>query len=141
MAQKFAAMLKRHQLATLSDGSTVLERSLIEHNCHAASRIYDNIYIKELARLLNVSAEKAEEVASRMIESGSIDGTIDRIEGIISFNQRMDTFFGSLVLNPVESSILSWDNGIKLLQGALRVVYWIAGRGGALREDRPCRSA
>ena len=41
----FAAGLLRHQLATLPDGSTVLERSVMEHNLEAASKLYNNIYV------------------------------------------------------------------------------------------------
>ena len=50
-----------------ADGSTVLERAMIEHNLAAASKLYMNIYSEELGQLLGTSAEKAERVAARMI--------------------------------------------------------------------------
>jgi COP9 signalosome complex subunit 4 len=50
-----------------ADGSTVLERAVVEHNLAAASRLYLNIYFAELGALLGVPAERAEAVASRMI--------------------------------------------------------------------------
>lgn len=43
--EAFAQGLAQHQLATLPDGSTVLERSVTEHNLEAASKLYNNIYV------------------------------------------------------------------------------------------------
>jgi COP9 signalosome complex subunit 4 len=37
--ESFAQGLATHQLATLPDGSTVLERSVTEHNLEAASKV------------------------------------------------------------------------------------------------------
>ena len=65
--ESFAQGLQQHQLATLPDGSTVLERSVTEHNLEAASKLYTNIYVAELGALLGVAADKAEAVASRMV--------------------------------------------------------------------------
>jgi COP9 signalosome complex subunit 4 len=55
---KFQEMLEPHQLAKLADGSTVLERAVIEHNLLAASKVYNNITFSELGVLLNISPEK-----------------------------------------------------------------------------------
>ena len=41
----FAEGLAQHQVATLPDGSTVLERAVTEHNLEAASKLYNNIYV------------------------------------------------------------------------------------------------
>lgn len=54
-------------MATLPDGSTVLEAAVIEHNLAAAARLYNNIYLTELGTLLGVDAGKAEAIASKMI--------------------------------------------------------------------------
>ena len=43
---RFAEGLAPHQIATLPDGSTVLERAVIEHNLEAASKLYRNIYLE-----------------------------------------------------------------------------------------------
>jgi COP9 signalosome complex subunit 4 len=56
--QKFAADLKPHQMALLSDGSTVLDRAVIEHNLLSASKIYNNITFSELGSLLEITPEK-----------------------------------------------------------------------------------
>jgi COP9 signalosome complex subunit 4 len=58
MVEKLKASLKEHHLALLPDGSTVLDRSVVEHNLFAASKMYNNIYLEELGRLLNVSDKK-----------------------------------------------------------------------------------
>jgi hypothetical protein len=50
--QAFAAELKPHQLAVGGDGLTVLDRSVIEHNLAAASKLYNNINLGELGTLL-----------------------------------------------------------------------------------------
>jgi COP9 signalosome complex subunit 4 len=63
----FGEQLKPHQMASLPDGTTVLEAAVIEHNLAAAARLYNNIYLSELGTLLGVDAIKAEEIASKMI--------------------------------------------------------------------------
>ncbi len=76
--QAFAAELKPHQLAVGGDGLTVLERSVIEHNLAAASKLYNNIKLGELGTLLGISAERAEKIAAHMIIEGRLKGTIDQ---------------------------------------------------------------
>lgn len=83
--ESFAQGLVQHQLATLPDGSTVLERSVSEHNLEAASKLYRNIYVPELAALLAVPAEKAEAAASRMVGENRLQATIDQVDGLITF--------------------------------------------------------
>ncbi|KAJ3019173.1 UNVERIFIED_CONTAM: COP9 signalosome complex subunit 4 [Siphonaria sp. JEL0065] len=82
----FRQTLKSHQLAKLSDGTTVLDRAVIEHNVLAASKIYTSIRFAELASLLGVSgAVAAESVVSRMVGEGRVEGRIDQIEGMVYF--------------------------------------------------------
>lgn len=83
---KFADKLQPHQLAQTADGSTVLAKAVIEHNLLGASRLYDNIATSELGVLLDLSAEKAEEYAARMLEQGRLTGRIDQIDGVIFFD-------------------------------------------------------
>lgn len=42
----------------IGDGSTVLERAVIEHNLLSASKLYNNISFAELGSLLDISPEK-----------------------------------------------------------------------------------
>ena len=54
----------------MSDGMTILEHAVIEHNLLAASKLYNNITLKGPGQLLEITAEKAERIASRMITEG-----------------------------------------------------------------------
>lgn len=81
----FAQTLAPHQVAILPDGTTVLERSVMEHNLEAASKLYCNVYISELAELLGVPVEKAEAAAARMILEKRLVGQIDQVDGILEF--------------------------------------------------------
>jgi len=83
--QKFAEGLKEHQMAKLSDGSTVLDRAVIEHNLLSASRIYNNITFDELGALLEIPPTRAEEIAARMMVENRLHGSIDQIATLIKF--------------------------------------------------------
>ncbi|CAM1506813.1 Fc.00g064540.m01.CDS01 [Cosmosporella sp. VM-42] len=85
---KFAKGLQPHQLATTSDGSTVLAKAVVEHNLLGASRLYNNIRFEALGALLGLGAEKAEETTARMIEQGRLVGRMDQIDGIVWFEDR-----------------------------------------------------
>jgi COP9 signalosome complex subunit 4 len=84
----FAAGLKVHQLAKTSDGSTVLDKAVLEHNLLAVSRLYQNISIEALGTLLGTDTDRAESYAAGMIESSRLSGSIDQIEGVIHFNTK-----------------------------------------------------
>ncbi|KAH7329084.1 PCI domain-containing protein [Stachybotrys elegans] len=82
---KFAEGLQPHQLATTSDGSTVLAKAVVEHNLLAASRVYNNISFEALGGLLGLDAGKAEETTARMIEQGRLVGQMDQVQEIVWF--------------------------------------------------------
>lgn len=77
--ERFASTLKTHQMARLPDGSTILDRAVMQHNLLSASKLYNNIYIDELASLLGVSPDQAENLAADMIAEGRLDGSIDQV--------------------------------------------------------------
>jgi COP9 signalosome complex subunit 4 len=81
----FADKLQDHQKAKTSDGSTVLEKAVLQHNLLGASKLYNNIGIDQLGELLSVSGEKAEQYAAQMIEQGRLAGHIDQIDRWIFF--------------------------------------------------------
>ena len=81
----FAEKLQDHQKATTSDGSTVLNKAVLEHNLLGASRLYSNIGIEQLGVLLGIDAEKAEQYAAQMIEQNRLPGYIDQIDRLIFF--------------------------------------------------------
>uniref|UniRef100_A0A8C0GS98 COP9 signalosome complex subunit 4 n=1 Tax=Chelonoidis abingdonii TaxID=106734 RepID=A0A8C0GS98_CHEAB len=91
--QEFAAMLMPHQKATTADGSSILDRAVIEHNLLSASKLYNNITFEELGALLEIPAAKAEKIASQMITEGRMNGFIDQIDGIVHFESKVFSFF------------------------------------------------
>merc|ERR1712113_534748 len=84
--QKFEESLLPHQKATMGDGETVLERAVLQHNVLAASRVYKNMRLPDLGNLLEVTPERAEKIAAKMIAEQRLDGYIDQKTGIIHFN-------------------------------------------------------
>eukprot|EP00549_Striatella_unipunctata_P020136 CAMPEP_0118673972 /NCGR_PEP_ID=MMETSP0800-20121206/631_1 /TAXON_ID=210618 ORGANISM="Striatella unipunctata, Strain CCMP2910" /NCGR_SAMPLE_ID=MMETSP0800 /ASSEMBLY_ACC=CAM_ASM_000638 /LENGTH=369 /DNA_ID=CAMNT_0006569119 /DNA_START=42 /DNA_END=1151 /DNA_ORIENTATION=+ len=97
--KKFESSLAVHQKAVMGDGLTIMERGVIEHNMIGVSKLFRTIYFSELGRILGVSTHKAEKIAATMIMEGSLVGSIDQVEGILSFDS------DELVLQ-------SWDEAI-----------------------------
>jgi len=81
----FEEGLKEHQKALMSDGLTILQRSMIEHNMAAAFKVYENIRFEELGNLLEINKSKAEQIAARMISEGRLNGYIDQIDDVLYF--------------------------------------------------------
>ena len=100
--ESFEKSLQEHQKATMSNGMTIMERAVIEHNMVAASKLYASILFSELATLLGVdSAVTAEKIAASMIVSGQLQGTIDQVDGILTFEGAED-----------EYGLIGWDRSI-----------------------------
>lgn len=84
--EKFESSLAEHQKAIMSDGLTIVERGVLEHNMVAVSHLYTSIYFEQLAQLLGVvDADKGEKVATKMILDGSLSGEIDEVVGVLRF--------------------------------------------------------
>eukprot|EP01023_Acetabularia_acetabulum_P020601 TRINITY_DN20748_c0_g1_i1.p1 TRINITY_DN20748_c0_g1~~TRINITY_DN20748_c0_g1_i1.p1 ORF type:complete len:392 (-),score=65.37 TRINITY_DN20748_c0_g1_i1:118-1293(-) len=83
--QQFQQLLKEHQQAVLPDGSTVLESAVLQHNLLSASQLYQNISIQELGMLLGVEAEKAEQLTADMMAEGRMQGQVDQVDQMITF--------------------------------------------------------
>lgn len=96
---KFENSLAPHQKAVMGDGLTIVERAVIEHNMVSVSKLYTSIYFSELGGILGVEAEKAEKIAAKMIMDGSLLGSMDQVDGLLSFEEK-------------ESALLSWDEAI-----------------------------
>lgn len=88
----FEALLQPHQKASMIDGSTVLDRAVIEHNLLSASKLYNNITFEELGALLEIPPSKAEKIASQMITEGRMNGYIDQIDSIVHFESELHLF-------------------------------------------------
>lgn len=114
--KQFQQLLKPHQMAILADGSTVLQRAVTEHNLLAASKIYNNITFEELGRLLEISPEQAEKVASRMMMEGRMGGSIDQILSLIQFETASD-------------SLVTWDAHIQSTCSAVnKIIEYISAK-------------
>ncbi|EKX53209.1 hypothetical protein GUITHDRAFT_156990 [Guillardia theta CCMP2712] len=88
--EEFQKELRPHQMAETSDGFTVLQKAMIEHNLFAAAKMYKNITFKELGFFLHVDPDKAEKIARDMILEDRIGGNIDQIDGMIYFEHGSD---------------------------------------------------
>lgn len=109
---KFASGLDEHQLAQSADGTTVLSKAMIEHNMVGTSKLYSNITIAALAQLLNLSTERAEGYAARMLEQGRLKGSIDQIDGIIYFDRADTDAFSSQAISP---ALGEWNRRVQAL--------------------------
>jgi len=112
--EKFSKELKPHQVAITADGSTVLDRAVIEHNLLSASKLYNNISFLELGALLDISPEKAEKVASRMMVEERLRGSIDQIEGLVVFEN-------------AQESLTQWDNRIASACNSVNNILEVVG--------------
>ncbi|KAL7544686.1 hypothetical protein ACHAWF_008055 [Thalassiosira exigua] len=102
--EQFESSLADHQKAIMSDGLTIVERGVLEHNMVAVSKLYTSIYFAQLAELLGVlDAAKAEKVAAKMISDGLLTGSIDEVEGVLRFHPTE---------TKEESALLRWDETI-----------------------------
>uniref|UniRef100_A0A914N075 COP9 signalosome complex subunit 4 n=1 Tax=Meloidogyne incognita TaxID=6306 RepID=A0A914N075_MELIC len=63
------------------------QRTVVEHNFLAASRLYSNISFDGLGQLLGVSSKKAEKIASQMISSDKVHGKINQLDSTVSFER------------------------------------------------------
>jgi COP9 signalosome complex subunit 4 len=114
---EFAARLRPHQVARLSDGTTVLTKAVIEHNLLGASKLYNNIGVEELGVLLGLDADKAEEYAARMIEQGRLSGQIDQIDRLIYFDSTTSVG-GASAERVVNRQLRRWDENVGALAQA-----------------------
>ncbi|KAK2705791.1 COP9 signalosome complex subunit 4-like [Artemia franciscana] len=84
----FEALLQPHQKAVSSDGSSILDRAVMEHNLLAISKLYYSIRLDELGALLDVDPNRAEKIASHMISEGRMNGSIDQIDSVVYFERK-----------------------------------------------------
>uniref|UniRef100_A0A1I8BYM7 COP9 signalosome complex subunit 4 n=1 Tax=Meloidogyne hapla TaxID=6305 RepID=A0A1I8BYM7_MELHA len=89
--KEFELLLLPHQRLLDSEGSSILQRSVLEHNFLAASRLYSNISFDGLGQLLGVSTKKAEKIASQMISTDKVHGKINQLDSTVSFESK-DSF-------------------------------------------------
>lgn len=81
-----------------------MERSVIDHNLLAVSRIYSNISIEQLGKLLGLEKSKVEDYAGKMILQGRLAATIDQVDEVVEFMSQDD-----------QSCMLQWEDKVKML--------------------------
>lgn len=110
----FASRLQEHHLARTSDGSTVLDKAVLEHNLLGASRLYANISIDALGELLGVDGEKAEGYAAQMIGEGRVAGYIDQVDRYIFFEgEGSGQRKSGMKERVVGMELRRWDEGVR----------------------------
>ena len=87
---EFEKSLLPHQKAITSEGYTVVEKAVIEHNLQAVSKIYDNIKMPELATLLSMDTSNAEKLVAKMITEERLQGYLDQTENLLVFSEVSD---------------------------------------------------
>lgn len=113
---RFEESLAQHQKAVMGDGMTTVRKALIEHNLVAISKVFKNIYLDNLSKMLDLHREKVEKMATRMISDGSIKGSIDEVDGVLTFGF-------------VESPHLAWNGAITSFSMSLNEIV------GAVRHE------
>ena len=94
--EAFVTSLATHQKARVDDdGTTVVDRAIIEHNMLATSKLYANISFEQLGLLLGIDAPKAERTAAKMLVERRLRGTIDQPEARIHFDHNAAADDGS----------------------------------------------
>ncbi|KAI5796635.1 hypothetical protein EDC01DRAFT_629430 [Geopyxis carbonaria] len=116
--EEFASRLRPHQVALREDGTTVLSKAVTEHNLLGASKLYNNIGVQELGVLLDLSPERAEEYAARMIEQKRLCGQIDQINQLIYFDS-ITSSGGATVERIVGRQLRRWDENVGALSQAV----------------------
>ena len=66
-----------HQKAVTSDGYSILEKAVIEHNIIATQKIYLNIQIPQLASILGMEPNTTEKLIAKMISEERLKGIIN----------------------------------------------------------------
>lgn len=107
--ETFESTLAEHQMRITREGWTLLQKAVIEHNLIATSKVYSNISMADLAKILNVDADGAENIAANMIAQGRLTGKIDQSKGLLHF---------------VSAHVLqNWDANIETLCNSVNGIY------------------
>lgn len=127
----FSASLAEHQLAKMSDGLTVLQKAMFEHNLLAVSKVYANISVSRLGELLGMDEERAEQMTASMVQQGRLLGRIDGVERWIYFGTGEATGESSRVTGSDEGKMVAWDRNVEGLTKAVEEVF------GMMSDKKP----
>lgn len=63
---------------------------IVEHNMRVMAKYYTRIYTKRMANLLDLTESETEEFLSNLVTNKTINGKIDRLAGIVTFENQKD---------------------------------------------------
>ena len=84
---EFQEKLEPHQNIRYTDGYSVLDKALIEHNIGVLSAIYMNITFAELGNFLGIKKEQAETFVAKMIAEQRISAVLDQANELVEFEE------------------------------------------------------
>lgn len=99
---KFEEDLQPHQKGMTAENYSVLQKAVLEHNVLALSKIYTNIALEQLCKLLQLPLDKVELLVASMINEGKIKAHINQADQFVYFDaekemiQRFNELIGSL---------------------------------------------
>jgi COP9 signalosome complex subunit 4 len=116
MKLEFAEHLDPNHLAILADGSTLLDRAVMEHNIKSISSLYTSIRFDQLANILGSDEDTVEIITGTMISSGRLKGAIDQDYQVLEFiDDKIDEQYG-IGVQEVEEDDLPIDERITTLK-------------------------
>lgn len=104
------ALVDDRKKAEGADGLTDVSRAARAHNLAAVARVYSSIKLTALGQLLGMSATEAEQLAARMIASGSMQAKLNQATGTLELGTR-----GADSSAPHQTALRAWDDRLEAL--------------------------
>jgi len=124
-AQEIEAMLEDHQKSIMSDGNTIFQRAVREHNINASQRVYSSISFVSLARQLTMDPASVEKLAATMISEKRLAATIDQVDGMLDFNSTDTEKSGGRgeIGEEMISKLVSYDTKVRDICKGINATY------------------
>ncbi|KAI9587239.1 hypothetical protein GQX74_003086 [Glossina fuscipes] len=85
--QQFESLLQEHHKAIATDGISVFDRAIIEHNVMAYDKVYGIISYEALAAISGTPTDVTELVGTKMIAEGRLEGHVGKSVQLTNKNQ------------------------------------------------------
>jgi len=117
--ERFSTLLSKHRHALVDSQHilNVLDMAVIQHNLEACSKLYTNISFSSLARLLQITEGKAQDIVATMIREGRLPAEIDQMEDLVIFRNAEYQPTNTLEMNQVEEVLNLVDRALALAKG------------------------
>lgn len=129
--ERFSALLSKHRHALIDSQHilNVLDTAVIQHNLVACSKLYTNISFMSLARLLNITEDRAQDTVATMIREGRLPAEIDQMDNLVIFHHHheqtkdgkppvvVDPVKNPSYMNQVEEALHLADRALTLAKG------------------------